>query len=100
MLLNRNRTDEINTGLYGPHCSFVYGLRQFRGFDLGIKNAAKLHTIASTPAFDLPIDSVCYVYEDYILETPLEIEDGRMMVPDEPGLAAVDEAKVEQFRID
>ena len=79
---------------------FGVSLTHHNNFDLGIKEAAKLHAIASTPAFDLAIDSVYYAYEDHILENPLEIEDGRMAVPDEPGLAAVDESKVEQYRID
>jgi L-alanine-DL-glutamate epimerase-like enolase superfamily enzyme len=86
--------------LAGIASEFGISLSHHSNFDLGIKNAAKLHTIATTPAFNMAIDSVYYAYEDYILENPLEIEDGRMIVPDEPGLAAVDEAKVEVYRID
>jgi L-alanine-DL-glutamate epimerase-like enolase superfamily enzyme len=86
--------------LAGIAADFGISLAHHSNFDLGIKNAAKLHTIASLPSFNLPIDTVYYAYEDCILENPLEIEDGRMRVPDEPGLAAVDEEKVEQYRID
>jgi L-alanine-DL-glutamate epimerase-like enolase superfamily enzyme len=86
--------------LAGIASEFGISLAHHSNFDLGIKNAAKLHTIATTPAFNMAIDSVYYAYEDHILENPLEIEDGRMTVPDEPGLAAVDEAKVEEYRID
>lgn len=87
--------------LAGTAADFGISLAHHSNFDLGIKNAAKLHVIASTPSFTLPIDSVYYAYEDYLLRNPLRIENGRMEVPDEPGLAGqVDESKVEQYRID
>lgn len=86
--------------LAGIASDFGISLAHHSNFDLGIKNAAKLHTVASLPSFQLPIDTVYYAYEDYLLENPLEIENGRMKVPTEPGLAAVDEDKVEQYRID
>lgn len=71
------------------------------GHDLGLKNAAKLHVLSSTPAFDLPFDTTYYAGEDDVLEEPLRIEGGRMVVPDRPGLAGpVDEAKVEEYRTD
>jgi L-alanine-DL-glutamate epimerase-like enolase superfamily enzyme len=86
--------------LAGIASDFDISLAHHSNFDLGIKNAAKLHTIATTPAINLPIDTVYYAYEDHLLENPLEIADGRFVVPDEPGLAAVDESKVDQYRID
>lgn len=86
--------------LAGIAKDFGISLAHHSNFDLGIKNAAKLHTIASLPSFNLPIDTVYYAYEDYLLENPLQISDGRMQVPDEPGLAAVDETKVEEYRLD
>lgn len=86
--------------LAGIAADFGISLAHHSSFDLGIKNAAKLHTIASLPSFDLPIDTVYYAYEDYLLENPLELENGRMTVPNEPGLATVDEEKVEQYRIE
>lgn len=71
------------------------------GFDFGLKEAAKAHLIASTPAFNLPADSVYYALEDDILEEPLVIEDGCLQVPDRPGLAGpVDEATVKRYRLD
>jgi len=70
-------------------------------FDLGIKIAAKLHAIASTPSVNLAPDSVYYAYDDCVLETPLEYESGAIAVPDRPGLAGpIDEETVEEFRID
>lgn len=71
------------------------------GFDLGIKTAAVLQLAASTPAIDLPPDSVYYGWADYLLESPFELENGAYTVPDGPGLGvAVDEGKVDQYRID
>jgi L-alanine-DL-glutamate epimerase-like enolase superfamily enzyme len=71
------------------------------GFDLGIKQAAVLHAVAATDGITLPPDTIYYAWEDDVLETPLELVDGAMAVPDGPGLGVtVDEAKVEQYRID
>ncbi|WP_227378671.1 mandelate racemase/muconate lactonizing enzyme family protein [Haladaptatus halobius] len=71
------------------------------GFDLGVKTAAMLHTVASTPGINLPPDSVYYGWADYIVEDPFEVEDGALPVPDRPGLGVeVDERKVEQYRCD
>lgn len=71
------------------------------GFDLGIKTAAMLHTIAATPAIDLAPDSVYYAWEEYLLDPPLEVSDGAMPVPDGPGLGiSVDEGQVERHRME
>ena len=71
------------------------------GFDLGIKSAAVLHTIAATPAIDLAPDMVYYTWEEYLLEEPLTVSDGSMVVPDGPGLGiSVDESQVERLRTD
>lgn len=87
--------------LMGVADDFGLSLAHHSNFDLGIKNAAKLHAIGSSPSFNLPIDSVYYSYEDYILEKPLKIENGEMKVPDRPGLAGkIDDQKIEQYRLD
>jgi L-alanine-DL-glutamate epimerase-like enolase superfamily enzyme len=68
--------------------------------DLGVKTAAMLHVVASTPAFTLANDCTYYGLEDDIV-TPLHrIERGTMAVPQEPGLGVqVDEAKVKRYRV-
>ncbi|HXG12605.1 MAG TPA: mandelate racemase/muconate lactonizing enzyme family protein [Gemmataceae bacterium] len=68
--------------------------------DLGLKTAAMLHVVASTPGFTLANDCTYYGLEDDII-TPLHhIERGHMMVPEGPGLGVnVDEAKVQKYRI-
>lgn len=71
------------------------------GFDLGIKTAAMLHVVGSTPGINLPPDSVYYAWADHIIEEPFEVAGGTLPVPDGPGLGVtVDEAKVEQYRTD
>jgi L-alanine-DL-glutamate epimerase-like enolase superfamily enzyme len=69
------------------------------GFDLGIKQAAVLHLYASTPALNLPPDSVYYGWADHILTDPLEVADGSIDVPDGPGLGVdVDPQQVKKYR--
>jgi L-alanine-DL-glutamate epimerase-like enolase superfamily enzyme len=71
------------------------------GFDLGVKQAAVLHTAATTPAINLPPDSVYYAWERDVLGERLALDDGRMPVPEGPGLGVeVDEAAVEDLRTD
>jgi len=71
------------------------------GFDLGIKTAAVLHTVASTPAINLAPDTVYYSWADDVIESKHAVEDGAIAVPDGPGLGVtVDESKVEEYRID
>jgi L-alanine-DL-glutamate epimerase-like enolase superfamily enzyme len=70
------------------------------GFDLGVKQAAVLHTVATTPGINLAPDSVYYAWDDYLLSDPLTVEDGAIPVPEGPGLGIdVDERKVEQYRL-
>lgn len=71
------------------------------GFDLGIKTAAMLHLVATTPAIDLTPDSVYYAWDEYLLEDPLKLTDGTYSVPTKSGLGIrVDEGMVEQLRTD
>jgi L-alanine-DL-glutamate epimerase-like enolase superfamily enzyme len=71
------------------------------GFDLGVKTAAMLHVVATTPGLDLAPDTVYYGWADHLLETPLAFEDGTLPLPTGPGLGVeVDPAKVEEHRTD
>jgi len=71
------------------------------GFDLGIKTAAVLQTVAATPAIDLAPDSTYYAWADHVLEDPLAVTDGEIAVPDGPGLGVeVDTEAVERLRTD
>lgn len=71
------------------------------GFDLGIKTAAMIHLVATTPAINLPPDSVYYAWDEYLLEDSLELSDGAYPVPTGPGLGiSVDEEMVERLRVD
>jgi L-Ala-D/L-Glu epimerase len=68
--------------------------------DLGLKTAAMLHVVASSPGFTLANDCTYYGLTDDII-TPLHrIERGYMDVPGGPGLGVnVDEAKLLKHRI-
>ena len=68
--------------------------------DLGLKTAAMLHVVASTPGFTLANDCTYYGLEDDILVSLFRIEKGRMFVPEGPGLGVkVDEQKVAKYRV-
>jgi L-alanine-DL-glutamate epimerase-like enolase superfamily enzyme len=68
--------------------------------DLGLKTAAMLHVVASSPGFALANDCTYYGLEDDII-TPLHrIERGYMPVPQGPGLGvSVDERKIAKYKI-
>jgi L-alanine-DL-glutamate epimerase-like enolase superfamily enzyme len=69
--------------------------------DLGLKTAAMLHVVASSPNFPLANDCTYYGLEDDII-TPLHrIAGGHMAVPEGPGLGVkVDEKKIAKYRVD
>lgn len=68
--------------------------------DLGLKTAAMLHVVASTPNFPLANDCTYYGLEDDIIAPLHRIERGYMAVPEGPGLGVnVDEAKVAKYRV-
>ncbi|MFC7047230.1 mandelate racemase/muconate lactonizing enzyme family protein [Halobacteriaceae archaeon GCM10025711] len=88
-------------GLAGMAAEAGVSLSHHNGFDLGVKTAAVLHAVATTPAITLPPDTVYYAWEDAIIENPFEVIDGAMAVRDDPGLGVtVDETAVERFRTD
>jgi L-alanine-DL-glutamate epimerase-like enolase superfamily enzyme len=68
--------------------------------DLGLKTAAMLHVVASTPNFTLANDCTYYGLEDDIIAPLHRIEAGFMAVPEGAGLGVkVDEQKVAKYRI-
>ena len=70
-------------------------------FDLGIRTAAILHTVYSTPALNLPSDTAYFGWEADVIESPFTVEDAQMTVPDEPGLGiTVDMDAVDRYRRD
>jgi L-alanine-DL-glutamate epimerase-like enolase superfamily enzyme len=68
--------------------------------DLGPKTAAMLHVVASTPGFTLANDCTYYGLQDDVLTDLLVIENGRMRVPEGPGLGVtVDERKLAKYHV-
>ncbi len=69
-------------------------------WDLGPKTAAMLHLVASTPNFSLANDCTYYGQEGDVIKTPFTVQNGRMTVPETPGLGfEVDTAKVRKFLV-
>ncbi|MFC4540472.1 mandelate racemase/muconate lactonizing enzyme family protein [Halosolutus amylolyticus] len=69
-------------------------------FDLGIRTAAILHAVTGIPGFTLPPDSTYYAWEDDVIESPFEVDEGTLSVPTGPGLGVnIDMATVEEYRI-
>ena len=67
--------------------------------DLGLKTAAMLHLVASTPNFSRANDCTYYGLADDVLENPFQIQDGRLAVPEGPGLGVtVDPEKVRRYQ--
>ncbi len=68
--------------------------------DLGLKTAAMLHVVASTPNFPLANDCTYYGLTDDITAPLFTIERGHMNVPEGHGLGVhVDDAKVASYRV-
>jgi len=70
-------------------------------FDLGIRTAAILHTVYSTPSINLASDTAYFGWEADVVKNPFIIKDGQMSVPEEPGLGiTVDQTTINRFRQD
>ena len=68
--------------------------------EMGVKTAAMLHVVASTPAFRYASDSTYYAQEDDVLVEPLRVRDGAIDVPMHPGLGVeVDREKVRAYAV-
>jgi glucarate dehydratase len=77
------------TKALAAHCeTFGLGMNLHSGGELGIATAAHLAVVASSPVLSRAIDSMYYLHEDDIVE-PLVLRDGRLKVPEGPGLGVV-----------
>ena len=71
------------------------------GHDLGPKTAAMVHIAASCPSYTLANDSTYFGLEDDILTEMLEIKNGRIAVPELPGLGIEgDREKLAKYAVD
>ncbi|MFF3177699.1 mandelate racemase/muconate lactonizing enzyme family protein [Streptomyces sp. NPDC057900] len=86
------------TKALAAHCeTFGLGMNLHSGGELGIATAAHLAVVASTPVLSRAIDSMYYLHADDIIE-PLTLENGRLRVPEGPGLGVtVDEDKLRHY---
>ena len=66
------------------------GLSAYGGdmFEAGLAHLAGTHMIAATPEIKLGCEfyQASYFLKEDILETPFQVEDGQVVVPDGPGL--------------
>ena len=68
--------------------------------DLGLKTAAMLHVVASSPGFTLANDCTYYGLVDDVIHPLHTIERGHMTVPEGHGLGvSVDDKKVQKYRL-
>ena len=68
--------------------------------DLGLKTAAITQLAAALPNFSGPNDTCYHGLTDDILVHPFKFENGKLPVPEGPGLGVeVAEAKIEKYRI-
>jgi muconate cycloisomerase len=70
------------------------------GHELGILDAAMLHSCAAAPNCTLPSDILSYQRVDDLIVKPIEIRDSYAIVPDAPGLGVeLDEDAVRRYRV-
>jgi len=74
-----------------PHC-----------FTTGVGLAATMHVMAASPACEwLEFDPTDFPVYEAVFETPPALEDGRIALPEEPGLGvSLDEAVIGEYRVD
>ena len=71
------------------------------GHDLGPKTAAMLHVAAACPSYSLANDRSYYGLEDDIITEPFEIVNGKIALPDKPGLGLEgDPEKLARYAVD
>jgi muconate cycloisomerase len=80
------------------------GLMAYGGdmFEAGLAHLAGTHMIAATPEITLGCEfyQTSYFLNEDILETPFQVADGQVVVPDSPGLGArPDLQKLENYAV-
>lgn len=86
------------TKALAAHCeTFGLGMNLHSGGELGIATAAHLAVVSSTPILDRAIDSMYYLHDGDIVD-PLTLTDGKLQVPDGPGLGVtIDEDRLTHY---
>jgi muconate cycloisomerase len=68
--------------------------------ELGIRDAAYVHACAAAPGCTLSSDILHHLWEDDLIATPLELEEGQVRLPDGPGLGVeLDRDAVMRYRV-
>ena len=100
--LMEGRTPEMKENLIAALCEAARVPCVFHcAHDLGLKTAAMLHVVASSPGFTLANDCTYYGLEGDIITPEHAIEGGFMKVPEGYGLGVtVDVAKLAKYRVE
>ena len=70
------------------------------GHELGILDAAMLHSVAASANCTLPSDILSFQRVHSLLAKPIDIQDSYAIVSDEPGLGvAIDEDALNRYRV-
>lgn len=82
----------------------AHGLSAYGGdmFEAGLAHLAGTHMIAATPEIGLGCEfyQASYYLREDILETPFPVRDGRVLVPEGPGLGiAPDQGKLDHYAV-
>ncbi len=83
----------------------AHGLSAYGGdmFEAGLAHLAGTHMIAATPEITLGCEfyQASYFLKEDILETPFEVRNGQVIVPDDPGLGGKpDLAKLKHYAVE
>ena len=108
--ISANACDVFNTGPWPSMASFVANcylaeaagrpVWHGSGHDLGILDAAMLHSYAAAPNCVLPSDILSFQRVDDLIVKPIEIRDSYAHVSDKPGLGVdLDEDAVHRYRV-
>jgi L-alanine-DL-glutamate epimerase-like enolase superfamily enzyme len=84
------------------HLAQVAGIPAWHGsgVELGIRDMSFVHAAAATRSCTIPSDTLCYLRQSDLLETPFRVEKGYIAVPKSPGLGlSLDEAALKRYRV-
>jgi L-alanine-DL-glutamate epimerase-like enolase superfamily enzyme len=70
------------------------------GVELGIRDMSFIQAAAATRSCTIPSDTLCFLRQSDLLETPFRVEKGYITVPTSPGLGvALDESALKRYRV-
>jgi glucarate dehydratase len=78
--------------------NFDIGVGMHSNSHLGVSMAAMVHSAAAMPSLEYACDTHYPWEADDVIQSPFEFEDGRLSVPDDPGLGVeIDESELDRL---